>query len=466
MTCIYDAWTTYSTKPVPVFNNGLTKRTGSRSDVRTSIAYASLRALEYIFEPRPLIVGNITLAFKAAGINTEYRTLDVNTPAGVGNTACNAVLAFRKEDGANSGADTYSTPNGATAYTDFSNYYPRNPPQDAPGITDCSKIRNLNLWQPLLVPLNTGATVVQKFAGAQMPLVAPFAVKPFEFVLQFEGPGALGTNSEAKFRAEIDEVVEISGQLDDTKKVIAEFWADGPNSTNPPGHWHEIVIETIENERLSLEKSVKLLFLQANAVFDAGILAWSLKILWDSVRPITAIQCLYANKTISAWKTPYQGIVSIPGGTWQPYQNINFITPPFAEYPSGHSTFSSASAAILKSFFGDDKFRGNSYVIKAGTSLFEPKISMGAPGHIADLTDVPNKGPYSVGYSPATDITLSWNTWTEAAQQSGISRLYGGIHFMSANRDGLKLGQMVADRVWTTANRFFAGKRRRRNASS
>jgi hypothetical protein len=461
MTCIYDAWATYSAKAVPVFRNGLTRRSGSRKDVATSIAFASLRSLEYIYATRPLIVGNITLAFKSAGYNTENRDLNPSTPEGVGNIACGTVLSYRKSDGANSEADEPSSLPGATAYSDYTGYYPVNPPQETPGITDCSKIRSLNRWQPLLVPQKTGPALAQKFAAPQMQFVEPFAVKPYDFIEQFSGPQKLYTNTESADKDEAAEVLGYSSRLDDELKVIAEFWADGPNSTAPPGHWHEIVLETIVNEKLSLEQAIKLLFLQANAVFDAGILAWTYKTVWDSVRPITLIQCLYQNQTVMAWKAPYQGVGRIPGGNWQPYQNINFITPPFSEYLSGHSTFSSASATILRKFFGDDKFRANSFYVNEGQSLFEPKIERGSPGYIAGVTDVPNKGPESVGYAPAKEMTLSWSTWTEAAQQAGISRLYGGIHFQSANRDGLKLGTMVAEKVWVTANRFFNGRGKR-----
>jgi hypothetical protein len=461
MTCIYDAWATYSPKASSVFNNGLKKRTGSRQDIATSIAVASMRSLEYIFEPRPLIVGNISLAFQKAGFNPQNLAMDPNTPIGVGNIACGTVLSYRKKDGANSEADQFGTLVGGLPFSDYTGYYPVNNPQTTPGITDCSSLRNLNRWQPLLVPQKSGPPVAQKFASPHMAFVEPFAVKPFDFIDQFKGPGILGSNSDAQYRAQVAEVLTYSGQLNDQLKMIAEFWADGPNSTAPPGHWHEIGLETIRNENLSLEKAIKLLFLQANAVFDGGILAWTYKIIWDSARPLAMIQCLYANQTITAWKGPYQGVGTMPGGKWQPYQNVNFITPPFSEYLSGHSTFSAASAGVYRRFFGDDKFRGNSYMVKAGESLFEPKITAGNPGFIAGVTDVPNTGVNSVGYAPATDIQLTWSTWTEAANQAGISRLYGGIHFQSANQDALKLGEMIAEKVWLQANRFFNGRSRR-----
>ncbi len=150
---------------------------------------------------------------------------------------------------------------------------------------------------------------------------------------------------------------------------------------------------------------------------------------------------------VKTWKGPYMGVGMIDGSTWQPYQFSFFVTPPFAEYPSGHSTFSNASATVLGLYFGSDEM-GLSYTVKKGESLFEHKIESGEPGYIAGITDVANTGPETTGYVPAEDITLSWNTFTEAATESGISRLYGGIHFQAANVEGLKMGDQIGKIVW------------------
>ena len=112
----------------------------------------------------------------------------------------------------------------------------------------------------------------------------------------------------------------------------------------------------------------------------------------------------------------------MPGSKWQPYQATTFVTPPFAEYLSGHSSFSAASAEVISSFLGTDTY-GDSVTIAAGTSLFEPKISdPSSPKYVAGVTDVPNTGPFSVGYSPANNVTLSWATFSAAADEAGISR--------------------------------------------
>lgn len=122
----------------------------------------------------------------------------------------------------------------------------------------------------------------------------------------------------------------------------------------------------------------------------------------------------------------------IDGGDWLPYQPATFPTPPFPEYPSGHSTFSAAGATILALFTGSDTF-GGSVTIPAGSSTVEP------------------------GISPRTDVTLSWPTFTAAANEAGISRRYGGIHFRQGDLDGRLLGRLVGVQAWVKALSYFAG---------
>jgi len=96
----------------------------------------------------------------------------------------------------------------------------------------------------------------------------------------------------------------------------------------------------------------------------------------------------------------------------------------------------------MRLFFNDDSF-GLSVTVKAGTSPMEPRITEGQLGYIAGVTDVASNGAGSPGYSPANDVVLSWDTFTAAAQEAGISRLYGGIHIAESNQDGLVLGRLL-----------------------
>jgi len=86
-------------------------------------------------------------------------------------------------------------------------------------------------------------------------------------------------------------VCRISSELDDVEKVIAEYWADGPDSTMPPGHFWKIAAEAARSENLSPAETARLLMMVGNAVYDAGIASWRTKVSYDFVRPLQMIQC-------------------------------------------------------------------------------------------------------------------------------------------------------------------------------
>lgn len=174
-------------------------------------------------------------------------------------------------------------------------------------------------------------------------------------------------------------------------------------------------------------------FALTNAIFDAGIVAWDNKIVWDSVRPITAIRYLFKGQQIQAWGGPGQGTRMIDGGTWLPYQPSYFPTPPFAEYSSGHSNFSAAGAEVLRRFTGSDSF-GASVTIAAGSSKVEP------------------------GIAPAAPVTLTWPTFSSASDEAGISRRYGGIHFEQGDLDARATGRMAGDQAFERAQSYIKGK--------
>jgi hypothetical protein len=150
------------------------------------------------------------------------------------------------------------------------------------------------------------------------------------------------------------------------------------------------------------------------------------------VRPITAVRFLMAGQDIQAWGGAFKGTQTIKGEQFQSYQIGTQPTPAFPEFSSGHSAFSAAAAEVLKSFTGSDTF-GNSVTKKAGTSPVEP------------------------GAVPATDITLSWPTFSAAADQAGMSRRYGGIHFREGDLQSRAMGRKVGAQAWAKAQQYFAG---------
>src|SRR6266446_6850353 len=218
----------------------------------------------------------------------------------------------------------------------------------------------------------------------------------------------------------------------DRQKMISEYWADGPDTEQPPGHWLRFAQFVSARDHHTLDDDVKMFFALSNAMMDAGIAAWDAKRAYDSVRPVTAISLLFRGKRIHAWGGPGKGTVEMDGSQWLPYQPATFPTPPFPDYVSGHSAYSAAAARVLALWTGSDRF-GDSALLPPGSSKIEP------------------------GVTPARPIILKWETFTDAANEAGMSRRYGGIHFERADMMGRKLGRLVSDRAWSKAQSYFVG---------
>jgi hypothetical protein len=232
----------------------------------------------------------------------------------------------------------------------------------------------------------------------------------------------------------------LSGPGGDAKKVTAEYWADGPSSVFPPGHMAVFSQFLCRKMRAGLDTDVKMFFALGNAVMDAGIAAWGLKYKYDFWRPITAIRYQYnsarTTTKVMSWLgpggNPSNGNFGlVKGEDWMPYQATGVVTPPFPEYVSGHSTFSAAGNVIMVGFTGSDNFGGGVTIPKNSSNI--------EPG------------------TPANDVPLYWSTFTAMADQAGMSRRYGGIHFKNGDMQGRSLGNMVGQSVWSKAQSYFRG---------
>lgn len=200
-------------------------------------------------------------------------------------------------------------------------------------------------------------------------------------------PPAYSEDKNSEFFKEAMEVYDAVNHLNPEQRAIARFWSDDPMlSPTPPGHWIFIVWQIIERDDVPLDKSVEAFALLGVAVADGFIGCWDAKYQYDLIRPLT-----YINKHIDP--------------KWQAL----LITPPFPEYPSGHSTQSGAAAVVLTRVFGEN------FAFTDAT-------------HEADGL-IPRK------------FTSFW----DAAEEAGISRLYGGIHFRTAIRNGLEQGRCIGE---------------------
>jgi len=449
-TCMYDAWAAYDERAVGTQLSGALRRPVSertRANKEKAISYAAFRALEDVL---PVDADSVYVPLmKQLGYDPRDHSTDIETPTGIGNVACAAVLEFRHHDKSNQLGDMAATSEGAASieteskqggglrasatgpYSDWSAYLPINAPGTVPARTSFTKPLNPDHWQPLTYIDANGNLVLQRFVGAQWCFVTPFALAKGEEFREALGPGPAKYDS-AEYQQQAAEMIALSAGLTDRQKMIAEYWADGPDTEQPPGHWLRFAQFVSARDHHTLDDDVKMFFALTNAMLDAGIAAWDAKRAYDSVRPVTAISLLYRGKKIRAWGGPGKGTIEMDGAQWIPYQPVTFPTPPFPDYVSGHSAYSAAAARILTLWTGSERL-GESVTLPAGSSKIEP------------------------GVTPAQPVKLKWETFTDAANEAGMCRRYGGIHFASADLAGRQLGRLVADKVWPKAQSFFDG---------
>lgn len=281
----------------------------------------------------------------------------------------------------------------------------------------------------------------------------------------------------------------------DYARVLAEFWADGPDSETPPGHWFTILNYVSDHPSVEkkiagigaivpdLEWDVKSYLVLGGAMHDAAINTWGIKGYYDYTRPISAIRYMAGKGQstnaslpsydphglplidglielidagdpligennenlnrikIMSWKGPdyivdpttdTAGVDWIMGTHWWPYQRGTFVTPPFAGYLSGHSTFSRAAAEVLTQFTGDSFFpdgMGTFDIIQNDFLVFET--------------------------GPTQSFTLQWATYQDASDQTSLSRIWGGIHPPEDDIKGRIIGDKIGKDAYNLALTYF-----------
>lgn len=414
-TAMYDAWAAYDSRAVGTRLGSALRRPANErtaANKERAVSYAAYRALTDLFPSEQAVFDALMaqLRFDA----TDHAT-DPTTATGVGNLAGAAVVTFRHGDGSNQLGDLAPAP-----YSDYTGYQPVNTP---------AELVDPNRWQPLMVTNSQGEPVAQQFIGPHWGLVTPFALTSGA---QFRPAAVPNLYPSAGYVDQAQEIIDYSANLTDAQKAIIEYWADGPGSELPPGHWALFAQWISRRDGNTIDDDAKLFFALGNALLDVSIAVWDCKRAFDYVRPISAIRFLMAGREIQAWGGPYQGTRTILGEQWLAYQTGAVPTPAFPEFSSGHSAFSAAAAEVLRSFTGSDVF-GHSVVVKAGSSLVEP------------------------GSVPAADVTLAWSTFSEAADEAGMSRRYGGIHFREGDLQSRAMGREVGAQAWAKAQMYFDG---------
>ncbi len=549
---MYDAWAVYDMKAKPYSTAERINSSDKQHDREIAISFAAYRILAERYSKQHSLGSVVSEAsfnkqMNILGLDKNYADITGDAPAAVGNRIAHSILTEAMSDGSNEASD-YADPS----------YQPVNSPLivKEPGfeITDSF---DPNRWQPLALDktvTQNGITLpdkVQTSIGSQWGSVKPFAITKSASTELYLDPGPqplLGGLGDAQFKAEVVQLIELASQLTpddqtvvdispasfghnqlasnagtgyeknpitgqpyvpqlvkrgDFGRVLAEWWADGPTSETPPGHWNAIanhVADTPGFERRfkgsgstldPLEWDVKTYFALNGATHDAAIAAWGAKRKYDGVRPITMVRYMAKQGQSSdpakphyhahglplkpglvelitaessaagqrhaalvaagakindialySWpgapanqKADYSGVKWILGTDWVPYQRPTFVTPAFPGYISGHSTFSRAAAEVLAAITGSEYFPGGlyEYAIPKDTYLIHE-------------------------HGPSQDVKLQWASYFDASDQSGRSRLWGGIHPEADDFAGRKVGHQAGMAAFTKAVSYFESK--------
>jgi hypothetical protein len=541
---MWDAWAAYD----PVASGYFVKEKLSASDVTAArneaISYAAYRVLTSRFIKS--VGGEESLSefdniMDALCYPLDATSTEGGSPAAMGNRVAAAVLAYGLTDGSNQ----------AIGYKDPT-YTPVNPPLVV--AKSGTTMVDPNRWQPLQIEhmiSQNGIPVVngvQQAVGTQWGHVKVFAVPDggADGVPIDPGPQPrLGDPAtDQAFKDQVVEVIRDSSLLDPTAsatidispgargnnslgtndghghpvnpataapyppdvvnegdfgRVMAEFWADGPKSETPPGHWN--VLANLASDELSpnlriggtgpsvdrLQWDVKLYFALNGAVHDAAIVAWGLKGHYDTVRPISMVRYMGGLGQSSDPAMPSfdkEGLPLVPG-------LIELVTKETAAPGQHHAALAGHEGQVaIRAWAGtpaDPKTQigGVAWILAVdwlpyqSPNFVTPSFPAYASGHssfsraAAEVLTAFTGSEYFPGgvsgytipvgslkfeMGPSSDIRLEWATYFDASDQAGQSRLWGGIHIQADDFTGRQLGSKCGTAAWALAQRYYLGK--------
>jgi hypothetical protein len=539
---MWDAWRAYGGGGSAWLTDESHPSADPAADRAVAISFAAFRLLAHRFSSGPGAVATqaeLRNAFYALGFDEAFTSTTGDSPAAVGNRIATAMIAFGMNDGSNE-AGNYADPT----------YVPTNPPLvvKLPGTV----VVDPNRWQPLALDLiisQNGIPLpdkVQTAIGARWNQVTPFALTRSDpkdvyidpgppprlgfddagyleaarrvIELQSElttdddamldiSPGSIGNNTLGTNDGTGHPVNPFTGQpyapnvvpRGDFGRVLAEFWADGPNSETPPGHWNVLANQVSDHPLTThqiggtgavldrLEWDVKLYFALNGALHDAAITAWGLKRKYDSVRPITMIRYTGGLGQSSDAEGPSyhpRGLPLQPG-------LIEVVTPATTAPGERHASLAGHEGEIaVRAWSGEPATpatqiggiawrRAIDWVPYQRKTFVTPAFPSFTSGHSTFsraaaevLTKFTGSEFFPGGLGefharaheyltfedgPSVDTTLQWATFYDAADQAGQSRLWGGIHIPTDDFNGRITGSQVGVGAFALAERYFGG---------
>ena len=538
---MWDAWAAYDPDAKGVFVNEEQSARDIPDARNEAVSYAAFRVLESRYLDSVGAVDTIPefdALMAALCYPIDVTTTEGDSPAALGNRVAMVILQAGLIDGSNE-AEGYIDPD----------YEPVNPPLsvDASGTT----MIDPNRWQPLRLEemiSQNGIPVenaVQEFVDPHWGYVTGFALPeagsigvpidpgpppylgdpatepafkdgamevirysslldPAAGISADISPGAIGGNSLGTNDGSGHKVNPATGEPyaqnvvneADFARAVAEFWADGPHSETPPGHWNTLA-NAISDDlspdlRIGgtgqavdrLEWDVKLYLVLNAANHDAAIAAWGTKGYYDYVRPISMIRYLGGLGQSSDPDGPAyhpEGLPLVPG-------LIEVITPATAGSGERHAHLAGHEGQIaLRAYAGNPPdpesgtggvgwilavnwvpYQAPTFVTPSfagyvsGHSAFSRASAevMAAftgseffPGGLGEWTIAAGSLDFEAG--PETDLTLQWATYADASDQAGLSRLYGGIHVRADDFAGRVMGAGIGRAAWDRANQHF-----------
>jgi hypothetical protein len=266
-------------------------------------------------------------------------------------------------------------------------------------------------------------------------------------------PYFLGTDEQKN--TELEDVVAktaslgIPGTDSDNHKMQAEFWAGGPYTISPPGMFMWLLKQYfIANNVYDRATCVYAALDLAIQLFEIGRIVWGLKLQYQEARPIQYIRRFYATATVGSWRTTADlsgtllPAADISGALWTPYQMLNFVTPPFPDFVSGHSSYSQIFALVMTDWFGP-AIPATAPTLMTNLNKFSGMFSATDTQPYGTFVIGAGRSEIQSGLVPAAPVTITFRTWQDIAASAGISRQWGGIHAQSAHLGGQAAARAV-----------------------